>query len=410
MIKLSYFTKKQNRGTQPKWEKDNIWYKADDIGYEGMSESIVSDMLKKSNINNYAEYSPVLIRWRHKLYSGCQSENFLHGNEVLLEGNDILKSRNENWNSFNSRFGTDIEGKMREYIKYVKEDTGLDTTISFCKMMEMDLLTLNADRNGGNIAYIQEVEGKSRPILFDYGRALLTYNIKGSREPDIKKWILEYTPKILFDISGTNFSDEGQKQETAAAERAAGGRRHLLLHYTRKDLEETLAKCSEIYPKEIVDIYRKIVLCQMERYPQYFYDKRRVKEAEEFAKLVQKETGGRFSYTIDDCGYAFLTSKADPDFQCVYDAFDKSIQFRYKHIPFDIITDVLFEASSVEKESAYKAYRNIASERPDLCRKTASKNYVPSAPQKSLDDAVAAAEEKQRIGKDKAKGIGISER
>lgn len=33
-------------GTQPKWVIDDVWYKADDFDYEGLSESIATDILK----------------------------------------------------------------------------------------------------------------------------------------------------------------------------------------------------------------------------------------------------------------------------------------------------------------------------------------------------------------------------
>ena len=45
--KIPFFITKYNRGTQPKWKYNDIWYKADDLGYEGLSEQIASDIMQK---------------------------------------------------------------------------------------------------------------------------------------------------------------------------------------------------------------------------------------------------------------------------------------------------------------------------------------------------------------------------
>ena len=41
---------KSSKGNQLKWEKDNIWYKADFTGYEGLSEFVISSLLKFTNL------------------------------------------------------------------------------------------------------------------------------------------------------------------------------------------------------------------------------------------------------------------------------------------------------------------------------------------------------------------------
>lgn len=48
--------RKSSKGNQLKWGKDGKWYKADYTGYEGLSEYMVSHMLKKSNLNEKGEY------------------------------------------------------------------------------------------------------------------------------------------------------------------------------------------------------------------------------------------------------------------------------------------------------------------------------------------------------------------
>ena len=37
--------RKSSKGNQLKWRKDNLWYKADYTGYEGLAEYLVSELL-----------------------------------------------------------------------------------------------------------------------------------------------------------------------------------------------------------------------------------------------------------------------------------------------------------------------------------------------------------------------------
>ena len=54
---LKEFTRQSSKGNQLKWEKEGIWYKADYTGYEGLSEYIVSALLKHSSLQPQ-EYVP----------------------------------------------------------------------------------------------------------------------------------------------------------------------------------------------------------------------------------------------------------------------------------------------------------------------------------------------------------------
>ena len=41
--------RQSSKGNQLKWENDNIWYKADYTGYEGLAEYMISHLLMKSH-------------------------------------------------------------------------------------------------------------------------------------------------------------------------------------------------------------------------------------------------------------------------------------------------------------------------------------------------------------------------
>ena len=54
------------------------------MGYESLSEVIVSQFLCYSNVSNYVRYQPVQIEYHENTYMGCKSRNFLKENEELI--------------------------------------------------------------------------------------------------------------------------------------------------------------------------------------------------------------------------------------------------------------------------------------------------------------------------------------
>ena len=93
MKKITNIDKLMNlnvHGTQPKWKIGTAWYKADDFNHEGLAETIVSDMLQKSNVRRYAVYEPELIQYNGKVVTGCKSEHFLKPEEKLIEATTLV--------------------------------------------------------------------------------------------------------------------------------------------------------------------------------------------------------------------------------------------------------------------------------------------------------------------------------
>lgn len=45
-----------SKGNQLKWKKDDIWYKADQNGYEGLAEYFISELLRETNIDQFVHY------------------------------------------------------------------------------------------------------------------------------------------------------------------------------------------------------------------------------------------------------------------------------------------------------------------------------------------------------------------
>ncbi len=68
-----------SKGNQLKWLQDDIWYKADYTGYKGLTEYVVSGLLKESDLeaDEYVTYETEEIRYGYQQFRGCKSRNFL---------------------------------------------------------------------------------------------------------------------------------------------------------------------------------------------------------------------------------------------------------------------------------------------------------------------------------------------
>ena len=79
--------RQSSKGNQLKWCRNNVWYKADYMGYEGLVEYVVSRLLEKSSLKQeeYVLYKTeeIIIReeniWDEKVKIFCLRDgNLLH--------------------------------------------------------------------------------------------------------------------------------------------------------------------------------------------------------------------------------------------------------------------------------------------------------------------------------------------
>ena len=73
--------RRSSKGNQLKWEADGMWYKADYLGYEGLAECVVSQLLNFSSLekDEYVLYEQEEIKYGAQTYRGCKSANFTDG-------------------------------------------------------------------------------------------------------------------------------------------------------------------------------------------------------------------------------------------------------------------------------------------------------------------------------------------
>lgn len=73
-----------SKGNQLIYFNDGKWYKLDDLGYKGFSESIVSNILMHSNIDNFVIYNEYEIDYNETLRKGCISDDFCKNGEEIV--------------------------------------------------------------------------------------------------------------------------------------------------------------------------------------------------------------------------------------------------------------------------------------------------------------------------------------
>lgn len=161
-----------SRGIQPKYYESGYWYKVNQNGYEGLSEYLVSLVLKCSNVDNFVVYRECLINDR----KGCFSKSFLNKNEQFISF-ERLHYIHRDIPLLREVISMDSVPERIEYVKeFVYDTTGVDCTEYLSTILALDALVLNTDRHFNNLGIvINEVSGNARPApIFDNGAALFS--------------------------------------------------------------------------------------------------------------------------------------------------------------------------------------------------------------------------------------------
>ena len=168
-------------GNQNKFydEGTGCWYKADYLGYEGLSEYVVSELLKRSKLKNgqfqFVLYSLCSFQLGKKQVTGCCSKDFLHFNQSELTL----------FRFFKLYYGIDvtvhtlrmsIPEQIRFIVDSVEKVTGLSGFGAYLTLLlELDAFVLNDDRHYRNITILRCDDGSfSFAPVFDNGGALLS--------------------------------------------------------------------------------------------------------------------------------------------------------------------------------------------------------------------------------------------
>lgn len=256
---------KSSKGNQMKWFLNNVWYKVDYTGYEGLSEYIVSKLLKFSKLKEteFTEYECEEIEYQDNRFIGCKSNNFMPVGWQLITLERLFmnyygQSLNKSIFSIES-----YENRAKFIVDQTIRMTNLeDFGIYFSILMTIDAFFLNEDRHTHNIAVLLDEKGNYHYCpIFDNGAGLLS---------DTK---LDYPMScdvysLIKKVKSKTFSTSFHEQ-LDVVEKLYG--KNLSFSFTKKDVEDIL-NSNILYSKEIKDRVKDIVFEQMRRY-QYLFSK-----------------------------------------------------------------------------------------------------------------------------------------
>lgn len=254
-----------SKGNQLKWKSNDLWYKSDQNGYEGLSEFVVSELLGKTNVPLFVSYDLCQIEYNGYVYNGCCSHDFMEENESLITLPRLFQMYlNEDLIGECERLDYTEEDCLRHIVDHVEKITGLSEFGQYLTcMLEMDMLFLNEDRHLHNIAviYNEKMERYRYCPFFDHGGTLFS---------DIRMFypmersIQECRKVITARPISPSFADQ-----VSAAEALYG--KQFVFFFDKKDIMEVTQKALErnIYPPEYIFRIRNILEEQIVLYGQY---------------------------------------------------------------------------------------------------------------------------------------------
>lgn len=247
-----------SKGNQPKWHIDEVWYKADHMGYEALSEYLVSCLLKKSNVPDFVTYDLVNICYDDKEAVGCASVNFRKDNEMLIPIEKLHRQYFGYGLADALAKKADATEKIRYTVQFIEKTTGIpDVGPYLALMLAVDAFFLNEDRHTNNIAVIRNEDTKAFRMapIYDNGLALLS---------DLNDYPLnEDTYRNIGKVQAKPFDVDFDVQ-LDAAEKLYGTQ--LQLAFSNSDVYCLIDSLKGVYEDAILKRVEKVILEQKRKY------------------------------------------------------------------------------------------------------------------------------------------------
>lgn len=158
-----------SKGNQPKYLLEDNFIKLDMMGYESISEVVISEFLNYTNIP-HVDYCFFHNYIRGSLREGCICKSFISNGESVVSLYRLLDSVNFK-KSLKRLNGKDL---LDYIIAETNEMVGLDVREYLRVMFTVDAIVLNEDRHLNNICLIKSEKGYKLAPLFDFGLSLLS--------------------------------------------------------------------------------------------------------------------------------------------------------------------------------------------------------------------------------------------
>ena len=260
---LIYTKATSSKGNQQKWLVDSKWYKADHMGYEALCEVVISNLLRKSNVNEFVTYHPTKIEFDGKVINGCYSDNFKKKNESIITLEHLAKQWLSNSMAKEMLKYPDTEERIKRTVRFIEKATKLKKVGQYITMMlELDAFFLNEDRHTNNIAFIlNDDTGEYRFCpYFDFGLSLLADT---TEDCPMGEDIYQLIDKIQAKPFSTDFDTQLE-----AAIHLYGDR--LKLSFTNADIENVFDEVKDYYDAQTITRTKTILLYQKHKYGYMF--------------------------------------------------------------------------------------------------------------------------------------------
>lgn len=195
--------RQSSKGNQLKFKRDNCWYKADYLGYEGLVEYTVSKLLKHSSLDEaeYVDYELDLISYKGQVFNACRSVDFTEGWQLITLERLFKQMYGRGLNNMIYSISDHVE-RLKILVDRVEDITGISGFgMYMSKTLTIDGFFLNEDRHTHNLAVMTNGKGdfKLSPI-FDNGAGLLSdTSLEYPLGKDYIKLIDRVRPKSFCD-------------------------------------------------------------------------------------------------------------------------------------------------------------------------------------------------------------------
>lgn len=259
-------------GNQYKIKSDNIWFKADYLGYEGASETVATLIAKHSNIGDYVKYQIKAItdEYDGRIFCGCISKDFLPNKNCKIITSLELFKQYKGINIYKETQNMSTKDRIKYFVDSIEEITGIKNYGPYLtKMLEFDAFVLNEDRHFNNIAFLydSETEKFSLTPLFDNGAAFMSdvsmdYKIGGN------------TRGMILKVKAKPFSTDFDKQVKAAEELYG---KQLQIDKSIRIPFRTKESIIEYYGEEVLNRIEYIINHQKQKYQEFLVDQNQEK-------------------------------------------------------------------------------------------------------------------------------------
>ena len=234
-----------SKGNQEKWAEGDRWYKLDQFGYEALAETLISQLLERSNIETdtpfrFTRYQMERLHVHGHERTGCSSENFLLPGQAIITLSGLFK-RELDYPLRDILLRLPSDKKRMAYLAETTADlTGLRGFPQYLTLLfEIDGRFLNDDRHLNNIAVLLQGDKYDFCPIFDHGAGLLS---------NTQILPMDIAPKALISAQRARPFNTTFNRQISTVQSLYGSQLHLP-KFTRTEILDALEPLLLYYPQ-----------------------------------------------------------------------------------------------------------------------------------------------------------------